>query len=840
MASPMPLALLGGTPHGIHKRRLLRRPSPPAAFAIASPGVCHRPTRRLLTEQAPFTDPINLNNLIIHTFSARSAQLSDFFSILLQNEKREGVKRLLFLLLILCTLLPAGAQVRVNKDGSNAALYDDGDTYTLDRESGTFIDGAGNRTTWGRDTTKFKNKKNIPIGQFQWVLEPRLGTVIDAENNDTVVHDFQKWNATDGYAGEYNYLANISSPRLSRLYFDRPNDPDEFLFLQPFSFFRGSLSNFRFTNTKSPITNLAYHSCGNRQTGEDRIRAYFATNINKISGLGLKIDYSYGVGYYYAQPASMFGTTFYGYYRGERYNIHAYIGINHMKMGENGGIEDDRYIEDPLSLGQEYSPGNIPTMLSQTWNRNHEQHYYLSHRYHLGYSRLIEVPDSLKPKPPSAAELISDLPDSVQTVLREDTLARRLAVDSLMRAWNDKQEVPKEFVPVTSIIHTFDMSNLKHEYLSHNTTRNYYTDLFYGNGNQIADLTRALSVRNTFGVALREGFNKWAQMGITLFGTHKLRTYQLMDGQGGMTRYTENDVSAGGELARTQGKRFHYNASGEVWLIGEHAGDLKIDGKTDLNFALGRRDTLLADLHVCYMHQVPTFFFRHYHSEVLWWDNTDLSREVRLKVDGLLRLKKFGTKLQVGFENVSNYTYFGMQNALHQGAKAESVLPTDFSHSVGVRQAGSVQVFGATLAQDLGWKFIHLDNQLSFQTSTNQDALPLPKFNLYTNFYLLFRMGIAKILRVQIGADMRFFTSYYAPDYNPAIQQFAVQDANYERIKIGGYPIVGAYANLHLKHCRIYVSFRHVNAGSGHAFLVPHYPINPMTIHFGLSWNFFN
>ena len=99
-------------------------------------------------------------------------------------------KRLYILPFLFCILLQANAQThRVNRDGSNATLYDDGDTYLVS-ESGTYVDGAGNRTTWGRDTTKFRNLKNIPIGQFQWVLEPRLGTVIDAENNDTVVHDF--------------------------------------------------------------------------------------------------------------------------------------------------------------------------------------------------------------------------------------------------------------------------------------------------------------------------------------------------------------------------------------------------------------------------------------------------------------------------------------------------------------------------------------------------------------------------------------------------------------------------------------------------------------------------
>ena len=328
-------------------------------------------------------------------------------------------------------------------------------------------------------------------------------------------------------------------------------------------------------------------------------------------------------------------------------------------------------------------------------------------------------------------------------------------------------------------------------------------------------------------------------MGITLFGTHKLRTYELMDKEAGSVSYNENDVSVGGELARTQGSRFHFNASGEVWLVGKHVGDLNIDGKTDLKLRLGR-DTLLTDLHVGFMHSKPSFFFRHYHSQTTWWDNDDLDREVRLKIDGTLKLNKLGTRLQVGVENVSNYTYFGMQNTLLKNAKEGSILPTDYSHAVDVMQTSSVQVFGATLAQDLNWKVIHWDNQVSFQTSSNQDALPLPKLNIYTNLYLLFRIGIAKVLRVQIGGDMRFFTSYYAPDYSPAIQQFAVQDTRYERTKIGGYPIVGVYANMHLKHCRFYVSVRHVNAGEGHSFLVPHYPMNSLVIHLGLSWNFFN
>ena len=97
------------------------------------------------------------------------------------------------------------------------------------------------------------------------------------------------------------------------------------------------MNEFQFTNTLSPITNLSYHSCGNKQDGEDRLRAYFASNINKISGIGFKLDYLYGRGYYTTKPLSF---TSYTLLSGRPLQLHAWISVNHMRMGENGGIRE--------------------------------------------------------------------------------------------------------------------------------------------------------------------------------------------------------------------------------------------------------------------------------------------------------------------------------------------------------------------------------------------------------------------------------------------------------------------------------------------------------------------
>lgn len=696
-----------------------------------------------------------------------------------------------------------------------------------------------NRMTWGRDTTK--HDKPVPIGIFQWTINHRLGTVIPAENNDTVVKHYSNFNNTDGYNGEHSYLGNLGAARLSRIFMNR-QDLQPFFFLQPLSYSLTPLEDFRFSNTLSPLTNLSYHSCGNRQTGEDRVRAYFASNINKISGIGFKVDYLYGRGYYNSSQNSIFNSNIFGYYRGERYEMHAWTDFGHQKNAENGGIEDDKYIRNPQSFPQSYGSKDIPTMLSETYNRNDFQTYYLTHRYNLGYSREIELPDSLKPQMPKDKELLQQLSDSIRLVLENDSVQRLMVLDSLKTKWANSIIPPTEFIPVSSIIHTFEANHLNHRHYGYDTPKNYYTNHYYGDINNIKDNTQALIIKNTVGLSVNEGFKKWAKMGITAFASHQYERHTLptaaADTISGLQTYKENHISIGGEISKAYGKFLHYNANGEITLAGDDIGEFNVDGTADLNIPIGKRDTVQVAAHAFIMNQRPDFYLEHYHSQSAWWDK-ELDMEKRMRIEGTLSNQRSRTSITLGFENLAKYSYLGIQNTLLEGADATSTKSTDYSHAVRVMQASkNIQILSATLKQDFTVGPLNWENEFTFQTTSSEEALPLPKFNAYTNLYLLFR--IAKVLRVELGADMRYFTKYYAPDYAPNLGQFAVQDASTPRVQIGHYPIINAYANLHIKHCRIYFKVNHVNAGTGNMFLAPHYPINPMTIHWGVSWNFFN
>ena len=386
------------------------------------------------------------------------------------------------------------------------------------------------------------------------------------------------------------------------------------------------------------------------------------------------------------------------------------------------------------------------------------------------------------------------------------------------------------------------MRNLEHTFFDQGNNSGFYTNKYWGGSGDIKDITNVMSVRNTIGLAMNEGFRKWVKMGLTFFATHEYRKYaqpvHLPDTvfQG---NDTEHEVLIGAEIRKAEGKTLHYNANAEFCLVGPNVGDFNIQAEGDLNFQLGKRDTATFVVRANIQNQKPTYLLRNYRNAYVHWDNNNLSRQFRTGVQGEIKYSRTRTRLRFGWENLTNYTYLAMENTLKPGASIGSVVPGDYTHSVAVRQSdASVQVFTASISQDLVWKFLGWENEVTFQHSTNQDVLPLPSVNIYSNLYLHFR--IAKVLRVQLGGDIRFFTSYYAPDYFGAVGQFAVQDANNPRMKIGKYPIVNVYANLHLKHCRIYVNAAHVNAGAGNMFLVPHMPMNPLTINFGVSWNFFN
>ena len=741
------------------------------------------------------------------------------------------------------------------------------------------------------NTDSLGSDKEIPKGIRVWTVDERFGDT-KAAVVDTLQHMYMNTTFTEGLRGEYNTLGNMGTARLNRIFIDRRNTQGNFIFTEPYDYIVNPVSDFHFTNTYSPITNITLNSCGDKVTGEDDFKAMFAVNANKRLGAGFRFDYKYGRGYYNAQSTSHFKYTMWASYLGDRYQAHFLFSTNHEKMTENGGITNDDYIKHPEIYTESFATNEIPTVLEQNWNRLDNQHIFFTHRYNVGFSRKVKMTEEeIKAKKfamaskkenaeedakeearkkakeqgrkfdekafdkqqgakfsgrPDGAKIAGDEPakDLAAKDIRNDStriaVNGKAAADSLLAVQKKNAEdslfYKSEYVPVTSFIHTVKFDNYRRIYEAYQTPADYYLNEYYDagrlTGDSIYDQTKHWHMKNTFAIAMLEGFNKWAKAGLKAFAGYDLRHYELPTMEGGFEKYNEHVLSVGGQLSKQEGKTLHYNAVAEIGLTGVDAGTLAIDGNVDVNIPfLG--DTLQVRGDAFFHRETPSFYYRNYHARHLWWEN-DLDKTIHTRIMGTLSFPKTHTKLRVAVDEIKNYTYFSQSYDITEKGLRTGVMVTP------MQESGGINLLTAQLEQNFRLGILNWENLFTYQHSSKESVLPVPDFNVYTNLYIKFK--VVKVLNVDLGADMRYFTSYEAPDYSPYMGQYTVQGNGENNVKIGNYPIVNVYANVHIKHTRFFVMMSHINAGQGdkNYFFAPHYPMNERVFRIGVSWNFFN
>ena len=769
------------------------------------------------------------------------------------------IKRLSLLFLSLLALTTVNAQ----------------DTFNQIDETGNVTQRNQNFNKHNNDTTR---NKEIPKGIYTWNIDRKFGNIIPVAP-DTLSHLFMNTTFNSGMYGEFNHTGSNYTARLSRIFINRP-ESDPFIFTQPYGFVEKRPETFLFMNTLSPYTRVLYDNCGDKVDGEDHIDAIFAVNAGKRLNIGFDLDYAYARGYFSNQSISHFNGTLFTSYIGDQYNLHLFFNASHQKASENGGITDDNHVTHPESFQDNFAENEYPTVLSQNWNRNDHQHLFLSHRYNIGFYRKVKMTEAeikarqfameskkqqeqknakkdqnessrkeeVKPTGrPDGAKIMGAEPkrDSLDIAVDSTRIQvdGQAAIDSLNRLQAIQDSIDatmkREYVPVTSFIHTLEWNHYKHIYQAYQVPNGYYKNQYYTSGymagnDSIYDIARNSQFKNTLGLALLEGFNKYVKAGLKGFITYDYSNYELPDTLNGIasqTTWNEHNVSVGGQLSKTQGKTLHFNLMGEFWIAGENAGQLHLDFDTDVNFPLFGDSVQLAAS--AYFHRNhPVFFQRTYHSKHLWWEN-DLSKETRTRIEGLFSYTKTNTKLRVAIDEIQNYTYYGMNYDATTSGR------TNLQAGV-YQESGNINIMTAQLHQNFRLGVLNWENVITYQNSSNQEVLPLPDWNFFTNLYLKFR--VAKVLDVELGADLTYFTKYYAPDFCPMINQFAIQKTADSRVELGGYPFIDVYANMKLKGVRFFIMMSHINSGSGNrmSFLTPHYPTNSNVLHLGVSWPFFN
>lgn len=629
-----------------------------------------------------------------------------------------------------------------------------------------------------------------------WQIVGPLGTRQAAEP-DTLMYQLYRTAIPSAVSPAFATTGAQESAGEEMIYWKR--DPMSAFFLNDAKrFWTPSIEKFRFYNSHIPMSLVSYNTGGSRETTQDHFKLLFSGNVNPRAQIGTFIDYPYSKGSYNYQASKGFTWGANASYLGDKYDMQVYFVTYNFTNKENGGITDDLYIIDPAEIQGGYSTINtksIPTNLTASHSRTGGVQFYLNNRYKLGFWR--EETDSV------AA-------DSVATV--------------------------KTFVPVSSFVWTFDYRDARHRFSNTNASEEKsFWENHYFSTDGTDDLTSYSSVSNTLGVQLLEGFNKYAKAGLAAFLTYEYRRFhQATDTlplttdlrPAGLSPYpfasrlqnleSEHLLYAGAQLSKQQGSLLRYDATVRLGIVGAAAGEIDARGSLTTRFRL-RRDSVAVTAYGAFSNTTAPLLMQRFISNHFAWEN-DFNKTRRLRLGGKLSYSLTGTSVDAGIENVQNLIYFGSDG-----------LP---------RQAGSViQVFSLTARQDFKWRALNWRNSLTVQTSTDESVLPLPKFAVYSNLYLQFK--VARVLTVQLGVDMDYYTAYNAPTYQPSTMTFCTGGD----VKVGNYPYMNAYANFHLSKARFYVEYAHANQGlfgGNRYFSLPHYPLNPHRFLMGVAVDFAN
>ena len=223
----------------------------------------------------------------------------------------------------------------------------------------------------------------------------------------------------------------------------------------------------------------------------------------------------------------------------------------------------------------------------------------------------------------------------------------------------------------------------------------------------------------------------------------------------------------------------------------------------------------------------PTLTQQFYTSNHYEWHN-DLENIVADRTAANINVNLFKNSIQaeVARVNLQNYVVYAFNE--------DSSLPND----VAPQQLGNqLSFYTATLHHHLKIRNLNLDHVLVYNELSNAAQIRMPAWMVNSKIYYegyLFK----KALFGQAGIETYINDDYYADTYNPALQQFVLQNS----FEVKKYPVVDVFITADIKSFNLFVKFAHVNQGypAPGYITTPVYSGMPRSFVFGLKWMFFD
>ncbi len=645
------------------------------------------------------------------------------------------------------------------------------------------------------------------------------------------------------------WLGVSGSPVQLYDYFKR-QEIDNAIFYTPYSIYTYTPENLPQFNTKTPYTELAYYGTlfSNKEKEESNIRIRTTQNITPELNVLLEYHRYGSRGMLRREDTDNRNVVMAANYTGKKYLMHTGYIYDRIQRSENGGVVDTKWIRDTIVDSRE-----IEVYLNDANNHLRRNTLFLDQTYRIPFTfldkevrarkkeaKLLMKEEKLKAMRRdsimatgdslSIAALMEEMKldsiakfkaDSIAAV-QADSLAILAAADTTMTAEPSEADITTAFIG-----HSSEYSVFRKTYtdkISDDLGKQFYDDRFYINPNRSMDSLRVMKFENRAFIRLQP----WKEDGIISkldvgIGDKLVNHYSFnpTDYIQGSSNIIQNSVYLYAGAQGQYRKYMEWNAFGKYNFLGYEINDFTVNGNLIFRaypFRKDRQSPLEVKAHFETSLKEPDYYQQHLFTNHYKWDN-DFGKISTTKVEASLSVPRWKLDAAFSYALLSNNIYYDTLGISRQNTKPMSVMT-------------------ASLKKDFQlWKF-HFDHRVLFQLSSDKEVMPLPMLALNLRYYFEFDV-VRNAMRMQIGANGRFTTKWYAPAYNPVLGVFH----NQNKEQFGNCPVVDLFVNVQWKRVSVFLKAVNMNMGwpldKADYFTAAGYIGPQRTFKIGVTWPFY-
>jgi len=535
---------------------------------------------------------------------------------------------------------------------------------------------------------------------------------------------------------------------------------------------------------RAPFTSLYLISAGQK---EQLFRGTHSQNIKKNWNAGFNFNRMDSRGFYSRQRGDNLNVALFSWYQspGKRYNMWASMIFNTLRAYENGAIAAENIFDPNYSK----IPRDAEAVrLSSARNLYRKNTLFLKQTYYVGrIDSSTTVNGSVVPT------------NKITYTIQYDNDSYDFTKDEA----DNNTVIPKALKKDDGLLDanfTNDSTHVQH-------VKNEFLYSFFLRPKKSSVIKNELKLD----AGIRHDYYQYHSLGIRKTGA----TY-------GDRSFGFQNLSLLGTLGYRFTANVDFNLNVQQIFQGRNAGDFLYDGKSRI--ALGKTLGRI-ELGAYLQNQSPSEIFNFYNGNHYSWVNNDLKNVKVANLSFDYFNDKLGVQAGAKYFLTSNYLYFGTTK---KGINDINIEP--------LQETSDINLIRLDISKK--WRFgkFAVENYLAYQKTDNQSVLRTPDFYTYNSVYV--DIAFFKVLKTNIGFDVRYNTSYANYSYSPAVSQFFVGDETV----LKSTPVVDFFLKANLKRANIFIKYDYLNQGllSNGYYTVNRYPMPDALLKFGLTWNFYD